>query len=227
MAVKAGAQDPRDFKAGAQQVKTLRVNGHSIWRHQSVPHITGFGSNRYWDASGATAPNLHLTFSVTGSTQNRIHRANGDNVPLSGTNETIIPAPTADEVFTLTSSNAAGQVTAVVRYYRWIQPTITMAAAYVSGLTTVSPGLTGHVNMHPWGTGAVITLSPENHGLSSAQIVRYLNRQSGDNRPFQTTGNPRLSSQPRISQRYTLTAQLRIDGENVGTAASASVDLNW
>ena len=82
------------------------------WQHSSPPTINSFTSAPATvDLDTRASGNITLNFSVSNSTQNRIHnKATGANVPLTGNNQAVIAQPAQSTTYVLVCTNRTGSV---------------------------------------------------------------------------------------------------------------------
>lgn len=208
----------------------IDAQGRTIFQRPALPVITSFTATPSYARQDAPAGNVTLAFAVTGSTQNRIHRlSDNGNVPLATSTSAIVAEPNADETWRLTSTNAEGSVHADVNFWRWTAPSF----ANVQGGHVVQPGtgarvprILGDLTITPW-LSPVLTLSPEVVGFSSRQFATSVQTGNSDTRHFLLQGDPHTAQQTVQAVDITLSAQLRIDGADVGAPATHRVQFRF
>ena len=109
--------NPSRIYVGDTRIHAVYLGDTRYWQAPSAPVIASFTSSvtskplSSFPTSGQD-PDLTLTFAVTGSTRNEIHRTTADgvtvNIPLDSNTSTSTQIQRQDAVYTLTCRNAAG-----------------------------------------------------------------------------------------------------------------------
>lgn len=201
------------------------VDGHPELIHTKpeLPQITSMSVNpRY--ILGAGAQDLTVSFTVTGSVHNEIHRTIGDVTvarPLTTSTRLTEPAPASDAVYRLDSrNNANDSVSRSVRFTR-------AAAAGIAYFR--NDGIV--VSQIARFQYAQLAFRVTGHPLPS---VRITTRGGLDERPHvlpDGTGILRVDHAAPLYNpgniTYQLAAQVQVDGENVGTVATSDLNITW
>ena len=222
------AAEPTDVYVGTREVNQIFQGDNLVWSHGSLPAITDFAVAPPYLEAGTGGRTIQLAFIVSGSQHNTITNLTANaNVPLtSNTGVTGLAAPGEDTVYRLRcylASTATGRYShRDVKFWRVVFPVIeSFTFGTVQTPVGVTPRLQGQIRLHPWSENPVFTLT-NRHGFPST--VRPTG--TGNTRNFLVQGNTASPGQS-ISDTFTLTVQLRLNGVNIGSLVSRSVQGSW
>ena len=214
---------------GDDEIDRGLIGRRQFFARPALPTLTASLSRSY-DQQGATAGTITVTFAASAGARVSIRRLS-DNAPIPLTSNTTatFAAPVADETIEVTATNAEGTVHVDLPYYRWTTPVFSgvhLGTFQNHADGSRSPVVTGTLALSPWLSPA-LELAPEQDGFTSRGFQRSLSSGPLDRRTFRVQGTPRLQTDPVRSVTITLSAQVRIGTELVGSAVTQRVTASY
>ena len=207
------------YRKGTTLIDRVYRGDRQVYQLPALPTITSFTANptHFRSEDLPTTRTLTLTFAVTGSTQNRIH-VGTTNVPLTTSTTAIIPMPTTDTRYVLSSSNVHGTVYSHLDFI--VTTDISVALARQGNVLQQPVPLSTLINQYQ-----SLSFSASGHPFPRLSITGFprINLNLDWDRRIRTIRAFRQiqPNDPAVSITYTLT------GTNGYSSSSASVSVHY